>query len=161
MSQWLPTAGELQASSPGVLFSRDGKAAWLWNRSQGAWPGAMAAASKRITLPSVKFSGSTLGSYVIMRCLGHRRHWAGSGSCAAGGWCQRCTPRSRSWSCWCWSNSWASCLGNSGPGCRCITLRVVRRLWLWWRTSRDTSVDQERWAAESRLASGTVLYCLG
>ena len=73
------------------------------------------------------------GSCATKRPQDPERRWAGSGSSADNGYSLRPTPRSRSWSCWCWSSSWPSCPRSSRPGCGSITRRVGKTRWRSWR----------------------------
>nr|XP_020138823.1 zinc finger and SCAN domain-containing protein 18 isoform X3 [Microcebus murinus] len=65
-------------------------------------------------------------------------------SCAASGCGPRRAPRSRCWSCWCWSSSWASCQTGSGPGWWRSILRAARRRPPWWRASLMSWMSQVR-----------------
>uniref|UniRef100_G1TLA2 Zinc finger and SCAN domain containing 10 n=1 Tax=Oryctolagus cuniculus TaxID=9986 RepID=G1TLA2_RABIT len=54
--------------------------------------------------PGPRWPTSCSDASSTRRTWGRGRPWAGCGSCAATGCGQLCTPRSRSWSCWCWSS---------------------------------------------------------
>ena len=98
-----------------------------------------------------RFSGSPLNIWIslrlILRWLGRgsgvstlrrwlvpARRWPSSGSSAASGCGPRRTPRTRCWSCWCWSSSWAHCLRSCGYGWSRSTQWTAGRQWPWWRT---------------------------
>nr|CCQ43254.1 alternative protein ZNF213 [Homo sapiens] len=52
-----------------------------------------------------KPAASASGNSATGMCMGLMRPSASSGSSAAAGCGPSCVPRSRSWSCWCWSSS--------------------------------------------------------
>lgn len=92
------------------------------------------------------FSVSASDNSAIKRPLDLERHWDGSRNSAKSGCSLRGTARSRSWSGWCWSSSWASCQRWFRPGYGSIIQGVERKWWLCWKIWRQNlKAKNNRW----------------
>ena len=117
---------------------------WLQRKVRS--PGKWGAHRERTLPPRVSFPvpsppAASSDASATRRLQAPGRPYTASGTCAGAGCDLKGTPRSKSWSCWCWNSSWPSCPGRSRAGCGPRNLRVVIRLCLLWRPWNESRGD--------------------